>query len=44
MISKKNLTPSSEKKKKNNPLDEILEELEQYDEGCGSHTLGCSGE
>lgn len=36
---------SSEKKKqKHNPLDEMLENLEQYDEGCTAHSVMSSGE
>jgi hypothetical protein len=33
-----------DKKKKKNPLDELLDELEKYDEGCDSHDLMSSGE
>jgi len=32
------------KKKKNNPLDEILEQLEEYDEECTPVDLLSSGE
>ena len=32
------------KKKKKNPLDEIMDELEEYDDGCESHDLMSSGE
>jgi hypothetical protein len=30
--------------KKKNPLKDVLEELEKYDEGCESHDLISSGE
>lgn len=33
-----------EKKKKKNPLNEVLEELEEYDEGCNPTDLMSSGE
>ncbi len=32
------------KKKKKNPLDEFLEDLEEYDEGCEPQDLMSSGE
>jgi len=32
------------KKKKKNPLDEIMEELDNYDEGCEPKDLMSSGE
>ncbi len=32
------------KKKKKNPLDEFLEDLEAYDEGCEPQDLMSSGE
>ncbi len=32
------------KKKKRNPLDDILEDLENYDDGCDSVDLMSSGE
>ena len=31
-------------KKKKNAFDELLEQLEKYDEGCESHDLMSSGE
>tara|TARA_Y100000031_G_C7941764_1_gene257427 strand:- start:203 stop:319 length:117 start_codon:yes stop_codon:yes gene_type:complete len=38
------MTKDPKKKKKKNPFDELLEDLEGYDEGCESHDLGSSGE
>ena len=32
------------KKKKTNPLDDMLEQLEEYDEGCPPQDLMSSGE
>jgi len=32
------------KRKKKNPLDEVMEELEQYDKGCPPATIANSGE
>ena len=31
-------------KKKRNPLDDVLDDLEDYDEGCKSHDMMSSGE
>ena len=35
---------NSEKKKKRNPLDEMMDKLDQYSEGCETEDLMSSGE
>ncbi len=36
--------PNHNKKKKTNPLEEVLDDLEKYSEGCDKDNLMSSGE
>ncbi len=38
------MTKEDQKKKKKNPLEEMLEQLEKYDDGCEPKDLMSSGE